>query len=94
MNPLIQVSVNIEGYLTTGRYNRIQECMENLPNEHFVHLMDYLVNSIREDIENCIEVSYKQMSCQDYCKCINWQGTVEEAMNYIIQNHVFYSMII
>ena len=50
MNPLIQFSVNIEGYLTTGRYNRIQECMENLPNEHFVHLMDYLVNSIREDI--------------------------------------------
>lgn len=85
---MIQFSVLIEGYLTTGRYNRIQECMQNLPNPIFSHLMDYLLESIREDIESCIEVSYKQLSLQEYCQTVNWKGTVEEAAIYISQNHV------
>ena len=92
-NPMIQFSVHIEGYLTTGRYNRIQECMQNLPNPIFSHLMDYLLESILEDIESCIEVSYKQLSLQEYCQTVNWKGTVEEAAAYIAQNHVIVLMM-
>lgn len=85
---MIQFSVNIEGYLTTGRYNRIQECVQNLPHPIFSHLMDYLVESIREDIENCIEVSYKQLHIQEYCRLVNWKSSIDEAASFISQNHV------
>lgn len=85
---MIQFSVNIEGYLTTGRYNRIQECLQTLPHPIFANLMDYLLDSIREDIENCIEVSYKKLHIQEFCNMINWKGSVEEAAQYISQQHV------
>ena len=62
--------------------------MQNLPHPIFSHLLDYLVDSIREDIESCIEVSYKQLGIQEFCQMINWKGTVEEAARFITEQHV------
>ena len=62
--------------------------MQNLPHPIFSHLINYLVDSIREDIENCIEISYKQLAIQEYCQMINWKGTVEEAALFIAEHHV------
>jgi hypothetical protein len=87
-SPLIQFSVNIEGYLTTGRYNKIQECMGNLPDPIFSHLMKYLLDSIRSDIENCIEVSYHWISLTDFCKISGMNGSMDEIKEYIRKVHV------
>ncbi|KAK8816142.1 hypothetical protein WA556_001087 [Blastocystis sp. ATCC 50177/Nand II] len=72
-NPLIQFSVHIEGYLTTGRYNKIQEYMQLLPHPLFSYLMAGLVESIRDDIESCIEESYRELSVEDFCRTVNWK---------------------
>lgn len=86
-NPLIQFSVHIEGYLTTGRYNKIQEYMQLLPHPLFSYLMAGLLESIREDIESCIEESYHALSVEDFCRTVNWKGSLEEALHYIQETH-------
>ena len=98
-SPLIQFSVNIEGYLTTGRYNKIHECMNKLPNPIFSHLMVYLLHSIRylrmdriryrADIENCVEVSYRQMDLSEFARIINWADSPDDLIQYIHSQHVF-----
>jgi len=86
-NPLIQFSVNIEGYLTTGRYNKIQENMQHIPHPLFSYLMSGLLDSIREDIESCIEESYHKLSVEDFCRTVNWNGSLDEIMQYINAVH-------
>ena len=86
-SPLIQFSVNIEGYLTTGRYNKIHECMNKLPNPIFSHLMVYLLHSIRADIENCVEVSYRQLDLGEFARIINWADSPDDLIQYIHSQH-------
>ena len=86
-NPLIQFSVQIEGYLTTGRYNRIQECVRQLPHPLFSYLMTGLLESIREDIENCVEESYSQLSVQEFGKLVGWTGSEDEMLQSIRERH-------
>lgn len=103
-SPLIQFSVNIEGYLTTGRYNKIHECMNKLPNPIFSHLMVYLLHSIRQfllegvnrrsDIENCVEVSYRQLDLGEFARIINWADSPEDLIQYIRSQHVSFGCCI
>lgn len=86
-NPLIQFSVHIEGYLTTGRYNKIQEYMQLLPHPLFSYLMAGLVESIRDDIESCIEESYRELSVEDFCRAVNWKRSLEEVLCHIEEAH-------
>ncbi|KAK8789423.1 hypothetical protein WA588_001308, partial [Blastocystis sp. NMH] len=86
-SPLIQFSVNIEGYLTTGRYNMIQECMHHLPNPIFSHLMTSLLQSIRTDIESCIEVSYREISVNEFVKTIGWTDSLPTLFELIRSQH-------
>ena len=86
-NPLIQFSVQIEGYLTTGRYNRIQECVRQLPHPLFSYLMTGLLESIREDIENCVEESYSQLSVQEFGKLVGWTGSENDMLQSIRERH-------
>lgn len=85
-NPLIQFSVQIEGYLTTGRYNRIQECVRQLPHPLFSYLMTGLLESIREDIENCVE-SYSQLSVHEFGKLVGWTGSEDSMLQSIRERH-------
>ena len=86
-NPLIQFSVQIEGYLTTGRYNRIQECVRQLPHPLFSYLMTGLLESIREDIENCVEESYSQLNVQEFGKLVGWTGSEDDMLQSIRERH-------
>ena len=87
LSPLIQFSIDVEGYLTTGRYSKLQECMQHLPDEMFSHLMRYLLESIQEDIESCIEVSFREMSLDQFLTMINWKGSSDDLLKHIQETH-------
>lgn len=87
LSPLIQFSIDVEGYLTTGRYSKLQECMQHLPDEMFSHLMRYLLESIQEDIESCIEVSFREMSLDQFLTMINWKGSLDDLLKHIQETH-------
>lgn len=87
LSPLIQFSIDVEGYLTTGRYSKLQECMQHLPDEMFSHLMRYLLESIQEDIESCIEVSFREMSIDQFSTMINWKGSADELIEHVQKTH-------
>lgn len=86
-NPFVQFSIATEGYLTTGRYSKLQESMQHLPDPIFSDLMKYLLESVQKDMESCIEVSFNEMSLAQYCAMINWKGSADGAIQHIHQLH-------
>ncbi|KAF7494682.1 26S proteasome non-ATPase regulatory subunit 8 [Sarcoptes scabiei] len=54
-NVYVRHPVTLEQYLMEGRYNKIFLSKNNVPSKYYTYFIDILLDTIREDIADCIE---------------------------------------
>ncbi|KAM9984768.1 hypothetical protein ACTFIY_009181 [Dictyostelium cf. discoideum] len=64
-NPFIKFPLLVEKSITEGSYNKIIQSRSGVPSEYYQVFLDILADSIKEDIANCSEKSFKTLSLKD-----------------------------
>lgn len=76
-NPYLKHPVSLEQYLMEGSYNKVFLAKGNVPSPYFTFFMDILLNTIRDEIANCMEKSYRQISLNEAARIL-YLNKVEE----------------
>ncbi|XP_015789965.1 26S proteasome non-ATPase regulatory subunit 8 [Tetranychus urticae] len=64
-NIYIKHPVNLEQWLMEGCYNKVFLSKENVPAESYGHFVDILLDTVREEIANCLEKAYGAISIHE-----------------------------
>jgi 26S proteasome regulatory subunit N12 len=73
-NIYIKHVVALEQYLMEGRYNKIFMAKRQVPSEAFSFFIDFLLDTIRDEISNCVEKSYNRLRVDAASKVLNISG--------------------
>ena len=79
-NPLISFPINLERQLMVGIYDEVLNVTAPDASYHF--FLDNLLQTVRDSIADCIEVSYKQMKTADCIKMMKFE-TQQELLEYV-----------
>jgi 26S proteasome regulatory subunit N12 len=79
-NPLISFPIELERQLMVGLYDQVLAAQ--VPHETFQFFVDNLLQTVRDSIADCMEVSYKEMSLES-AKTMMKFSTVAELLEYI-----------
>jgi 26S proteasome regulatory subunit N12 len=79
-NPYISFPIELERQLMVGLYDQVLAA--HVPHETFQFFVDQLVQTVRDSIADCMEVSYKEMSLES-AKTMMKFTTREELLEYI-----------
>ena len=79
-NPLISFPVSLERQLAMGIYDEVLS--KPIPDASYRFFMDHLLQTVRDSIADCMEVSYKQLAVQTVVKMMKFE-TVDELLEYI-----------
>ncbi|EGC33281.1 hypothetical protein DICPUDRAFT_49021 [Dictyostelium purpureum] len=74
-NVFIKFPLVIEKSITEGSYNKVVHSKTDVPSEYYQIFCDILVDSIKEDIANCSEKSFKTLSLKDAEKVLLFNNT-------------------
>lgn len=64
-NPYVSFPINLERQLMVGIYDEVLNAGMNVPDPSYQFFMDNLLQTVRDSIADCVEVSYKTMKCSD-----------------------------
>lgn len=64
-NAFVSFPINLERQLMVGIYDEVLSAGMNLPDPSYQFFMDNLLQTVRDSIADCVEVSYKTMKCSD-----------------------------
>ncbi|EDW76725.1 uncharacterized protein Dwil_GK20064 [Drosophila willistoni] len=70
-NQFIRPILALEQYIMEGRYNKIFQANSSMPAEIYNYFMDLLVETVRDEIGACIEMSYEKISAKEAAKRLN-----------------------
>jgi len=76
----ISFPIQLERQLMVGIYDEVLST--KLPHESYQFFVDHLLQTVRDSIADCMEVSYKDMSLGEAMKMMKFE-TVEELRTYI-----------
>jgi len=79
-DPLVSFPIRLERKLMVGIYDEVLS--ESIPHPSFELFMDHLLQTVRDSIADCIEVSYKTLSLKDATTMMKFDS-VEELQEYI-----------
>ncbi|XP_054264322.1 26S proteasome non-ATPase regulatory subunit 8-like [Macrosteles quadrilineatus] len=82
-NPYIRHPVSLEQYLMEGSYNKIFLAKGNVPAESYNFFIDILLETVRDEIANCLEKAYRKISTHDATRMLNLpnQAAIKEYGN-------------
>jgi len=84
-NKFIAFPMNIEQYLIQGRYNKIINAKNDIPNDQYKLFLDEMKTTVRNQISNSIQVCQDDIDLPSLLKMLGL-GTKNDLQNYINQN--------
>lgn len=79
-NPFIQFPIGLERQLMVGIYDKVLS--ERIPDPSYQFFMDHLLQTVRDSIADCMEVSYKSLALKDAAAMMKFDS-VQELRTYI-----------
>ena len=80
--PYISFPFTLEGQLLVGSYDEVLNASANVPDPSYGVFMENLLETVRDSIADCVEVSYKYMKLVDAVKMMKF-GSTEELLEYV-----------
>merc|ERR1711862_482272 len=81
-NPFVSFPITLERQLMVGSYDEVLNAGSNVPDPSYNFFMENLLETVRENIADCIEVSYKSLPSPDAATMMKF-GSVGELQGYI-----------
>lgn len=81
-NALVSFPINIERQLMVGIYDEVLAAGTHVPDPSYQFFMDNLLQTVRDSIADCVEVSYKTMTLKDAMTMMKF-ATPQELSEYI-----------
>ena len=81
-NPFVSFPINLERQLMVGIYDEVLNAGMNVPDPSYQFFVDNLLQTVRDSIADCVEVSYKTMKCADAVTMMKFD-TQEALMEYV-----------
>lgn len=73
-NIYIRHPVSLEQWLMEGAYNKVFISKDEVPAPTYTPLIEILLNTIREEIANCIETAYETISIQETARMLYFKS--------------------
>jgi len=80
--PFISFPINLERQLMVGSYDEVLNAGTHVPDPSYTFFMDNLLQTVRDSIADCVEVSYKTMKMEDAVRMMKFDSR-EELVEYI-----------
>lgn len=80
--PHVSFPINLERQLMVGLYDEVLDAGKHVPDPSYDFFMDNLLQTVRDSIADCLEVSYKTMSIKDAASMMKFDSS-EELTEYI-----------
>lgn len=81
-NPFVSFPINLERQLMVGIYDEVLAAGLHVPDPSYQFFMDNLLQTVRDSIADCVEVSYKSMKISDAMTMMKFD-TQQDLMAYI-----------
>jgi len=78
--PYVSFPIGLERKLMVGIYDEV--LLEKIPHPTYQLFMDHLLQTVRDSIADCMEVSYQSLSAKDAAQLMKYGG-VEELREYV-----------
>jgi len=80
--PYISFPINLERQLMVGSYDEVLNAGAHVPDPSYTLFMDNLLQTVRDSIADCVEVSYKTMRVQDAVSMMKFDSE-EDLLEYV-----------
>lgn len=80
--PHISFPIRLERQLMVGSYDEVLDASSHVPDPSYSFFMDNLLQTVRDSIADCVEVSYKTMSIEDAVNMMKFDSR-EDLLEYI-----------
>lgn len=81
-NRFISFPIQLERQLMVGSYDEVLSAHSRIPDPSYGLFMDNLLQTVRDSIADCVEVSYKSMKTEDAMKMMKFDSE-EQLMEYV-----------
>jgi 26S proteasome regulatory subunit N12 len=81
-SPYISFPINLERQLMVGSYDEVLNAGTHVPDASYTFFMDNLLQTVRDSIADCVEVSYKTMKIGDAVSMMKFDSQ-EELLEYV-----------
>ncbi|CAA2985654.1 26S proteasome non-ATPase regulatory subunit 8 homolog A [Olea europaea subsp. europaea] len=85
-NPCIKHAIELEQSFMEGAYNRVLGARQTVPHEIYVHFMDLLAKTVRDEIAGCSEKAYDSLSINDARQMLLFSSD-QDLVKYIEEEH-------
>jgi len=73
-NIFISFPIELERQLMVGSYDEVLSANSRIPDSSYEFFMDNLLQTVRDSIADCLEVSYKEMKIEDAVKMMKFDS--------------------
>jgi 26S proteasome regulatory subunit N12 len=80
--PYVSFPITLERQLMVGSYDEVLDAGSNVPDPSYSFFMENLLETVRDSIADCVEVSYKSMKLADAVTMMKFEST-EELQEYL-----------
>lgn len=80
--PFVSFPITLERQLMVGSYDELLNAGSNVPDPSYSFFMDNLLETVRDSIADCVEVSYKSMKLSDAVTMMKFES-IAELQEYI-----------
>jgi len=80
--PYVSFPINLERQLMVGSYDEVLNAGAHVPDPSYSFFMDNLLQTVRDSIADCLEVSYKTMTMMDAVSMMKFDSR-EELVGYM-----------
>mmetsp|Transcript_6635 Transcript_6635/g.9728 ORF Transcript_6635/g.9728 Transcript_6635/m.9728 type:complete len:250 (-) Transcript_6635:205-954(-) len=81
-NKFISFPIQLERQLMVGSYDEVLSAHSRIPDPSYGFFMDNLLQTVRDSIADCLEVSYKEMKIEDAMKMMKFDSS-QHLIEYI-----------
>ena len=75
--PFVSFPITLERQLMVGSYDEVLNAGSNVPDPSYSFFMENLLETVRDSIADCVEVSYKSMKLSDAVTMMKFDSTAE-----------------
>eukprot|EP00804_Cyclotella_cryptica_P018735 CCRYP_007211-RA/>CCRYP_007211-RA protein AED:0.43 eAED:0.43 QI:146/1/1/1/0.5/0.33/3/1066/258 len=80
--PFVSFPITLERQLMVGSYDEVLDAAANVPDPSYSVFMENLLETVRDSIADCVEVSYKSMKLTDAVTMMK-VGSTDELLEYV-----------
>ncbi len=80
--PYVSFPINLERQLMVGSYDEVLNAGTHVPDASYTFFMDNLLQTVRDSIADCVEVSYKTMMIKDAVSMMKFDSE-EDLLEYV-----------